>query len=261
MLFGPSGSGKTTTLNASPGWCAPTPARSPSTAAASSASAGAGRPCRPGGAARLRLPAVRALPPPDGRPEHRLRPMAPGRRRRRAAWPGAARDRPPGRPLSARAVRRPAAAGGHRARAGHGAAGAAARRAVLGAGRGRAPRAARRAAQRSSPSWGIAAVLVTHDLTEAYRLGDRIVVYEEGRVIQAAPTRGAPVAAAPRSAVARIMGMRESGAGAPCSRPRPTASSSAGAGRCWRRSTRRPAPTCPRRTAPSRSSSARSTCA
>ena len=35
--------------------------------------------------------------------------------------------------------------------------------------------------------WGIAAVLVTHDLTEAYRLGDRIVVYEDGRVIQAAP--------------------------------------------------------------------------
>ena len=35
--------------------------------------------------------------------------------------------------------------------------------------------------------WGTVAVLVTHDLTEAYRLGDRIVVYEEGRVIQAAP--------------------------------------------------------------------------
>ena len=35
--------------------------------------------------------------------------------------------------------------------------------------------------------WGTAAVLVTHDFTEAYRLGDRIVVYENGRVIQAAP--------------------------------------------------------------------------
>jgi molybdate transport system ATP-binding protein len=34
--------------------------------------------------------------------------------------------------------------------------------------------------------WGIPAVLVTHDFTEAYRLGDRIVVYEAGRVIQAA---------------------------------------------------------------------------
>jgi molybdate transport system ATP-binding protein len=35
--------------------------------------------------------------------------------------------------------------------------------------------------------WHTAAVLVTHDFTEAYRLGDRIVVYENGRVIQAAP--------------------------------------------------------------------------
>ncbi len=43
--------------------------------------------------------------------------------------------------------------------------------------------------------WGTAAVVVTHDFTEAYRLGDRIVVYEEGRVIQAAPSRRAPVAA------------------------------------------------------------------
>jgi molybdate transport system ATP-binding protein len=35
--------------------------------------------------------------------------------------------------------------------------------------------------------WRTAAVLVTHDFTEAYRLGDRIVVYEAGRVIQSAP--------------------------------------------------------------------------
>ena len=35
--------------------------------------------------------------------------------------------------------------------------------------------------------WRTAAVLVTHDFTEAYRLGDRIVVYEGGRVIQTAP--------------------------------------------------------------------------
>ena len=33
----------------------------------------------------------------------------------------------------------------------------------------------------------MAAVVVTHDFTEAYRLGDRIVVYEAGRVVQAAP--------------------------------------------------------------------------
>jgi molybdate transport system ATP-binding protein len=35
--------------------------------------------------------------------------------------------------------------------------------------------------------WGTAAVVVTHDFSEAYRLGDRIVVYENGRVVQAAP--------------------------------------------------------------------------
>jgi molybdate transport system ATP-binding protein len=32
----------------------------------------------------------------------------------------------------------------------------------------------------------MAAVVVTHDFSEAYRLGDRIVVYESGRVVQAA---------------------------------------------------------------------------
>jgi len=35
--------------------------------------------------------------------------------------------------------------------------------------------------------WHVAAVLVTHDFPEAYRLGDQIVVYEAGQVIQAAP--------------------------------------------------------------------------
>src|SRR5206468_3387300 len=35
--------------------------------------------------------------------------------------------------------------------------------------------------------WGTAAVVVTHDFTEAYRLADRILVYEDGRVIQSAP--------------------------------------------------------------------------
>jgi ABC-type sulfate/molybdate transport systems ATPase subunit len=54
--------------------------------------------------------------------------------------------------------------------------------------------------------WGIAAVLVTHDLGEAYRLGDRIVVYEGGRVVQAAPR--AELLWQPASeAVARIMGI------------------------------------------------------
>ena len=55
--------------------------------------------------------------------------------------------------------------------------------------------------------WGTAAVLVTHDLTEAYRLGDRIVVYEDGRVIQAAP-RSELLWQPSSPSVARIMGLR-----------------------------------------------------
>ncbi|MBI4610108.1 MAG: ATP-binding cassette domain-containing protein [Candidatus Rokubacteria bacterium] len=35
--------------------------------------------------------------------------------------------------------------------------------------------------------WGKATVLVTHDLSEAYQLADRVVVYEGGRVLQTAP--------------------------------------------------------------------------
>jgi molybdate transport system ATP-binding protein len=55
-------------------------------------------------------------------------------------------------------------------------------------------------------TWGTAAVVVTHDFTEAYRLADRIVVYEEGRVIQSAPR--AELLWQPASeAVARIMGL------------------------------------------------------
>ena len=49
--------------------------------------------------------------------------------------------------------------------------------------------------------------MVTHDFAEAYRLADRIVVYERGRVMQAAPS--AELLWQPASeAVARIMGMR-----------------------------------------------------
>jgi molybdate transport system ATP-binding protein len=54
--------------------------------------------------------------------------------------------------------------------------------------------------------WGTAAVLVTHDFTEAYRLADRIVVYDNGRVIQSAPK--AELLWQPASeSVARIMGL------------------------------------------------------
>jgi molybdate transport system ATP-binding protein len=54
--------------------------------------------------------------------------------------------------------------------------------------------------------WGTAAVVVTHDFTEAYRLGDRIVVYENGRVVQAAP-RTELLWQPASEAVARIMGI------------------------------------------------------
>jgi molybdate transport system ATP-binding protein len=53
---------------------------------------------------------------------------------------------------------------------------------------------------------GTAAVVVTHDFTEAYRLADRIVVYDGGRVVQSAPR--AELLWQPASeAVARIMGI------------------------------------------------------
>jgi len=55
--------------------------------------------------------------------------------------------------------------------------------------------------------WRTAAVVVTHDFTEAYRLGDHLVVYDAGRVIQAAPR--AELLWQPASeAVARIIGIR-----------------------------------------------------
>jgi ABC-type Fe3+/spermidine/putrescine transport system ATPase subunit len=39
--------------------------------------------------------------------------------------------------------------------------------------------------ERTLRDWRIATVLVTHDLSEAYQLADRVVVYDHGRVIQA----------------------------------------------------------------------------
>src|SRR3989475_4961669 len=55
--------------------------------------------------------------------------------------------------------------------------------------------------------WGTAAVLVTHDFTEAYRLADRIIIYQGGRVIQSAP-RSELLWQPASEAVARIMGLR-----------------------------------------------------
>ena len=53
---------------------------------------------------------------------------------------------------------------------------------------------------------GTAAVVVTHDFTEAYRLGDRIVVYDAGRVVQSAP-RSELLWQPASESVARIMGI------------------------------------------------------
>jgi len=54
---------------------------------------------------------------------------------------------------------------------------------------------------------GTAAVVVTHDFAEAYRMGDRIVVYDGGRVIQSAP-RSELLWQPASETVARIMGIR-----------------------------------------------------
>jgi molybdate transport system ATP-binding protein len=55
--------------------------------------------------------------------------------------------------------------------------------------------------------WRTAAVVVTHDFTEAYRLADRIVVYDGGRVVQSAP-RSELLWKPASESVARIMGVR-----------------------------------------------------
>jgi molybdate transport system ATP-binding protein len=55
--------------------------------------------------------------------------------------------------------------------------------------------------------WGKTVVLVTHDLAEAYQLGERLVVYDAGRVVQAAPKDELLLRPASES-VARLIGMR-----------------------------------------------------
>jgi ABC-type Fe3+/spermidine/putrescine transport system ATPase subunit len=55
--------------------------------------------------------------------------------------------------------------------------------------------------------WRKATVLVTHDLAEAFQLADRVVVYQAGRVVQAAPKT--ELLSAPASLrVAELMGVR-----------------------------------------------------
>jgi molybdate transport system ATP-binding protein len=68
-------------------------------------------------------------------------------------------------------------------------------------------RALRDELQATLAQWQIPAVLVTHDLAEAYHLGDHIIVYEQGRVRQAGPRR--ELLWRPTSeSVARILGVR-----------------------------------------------------
>lgn len=55
--------------------------------------------------------------------------------------------------------------------------------------------------------WRMPAVLVTHDFSEAYQLGDRVVIYEAGRVRQAA-SRGELLWQPASESVARILGLR-----------------------------------------------------
>jgi len=55
--------------------------------------------------------------------------------------------------------------------------------------------------------WRTAAVVVTHDFTEAYRLADRIVVYDAGLVVQSAP-RSELLWQPASESVARIVGIR-----------------------------------------------------
>ena len=111
------------------------------------------------------------------------------------------------------------------------------------------PRAARRAARASCASWGTAAVLVTHDLTRG------LPARRPHRGLRGAAASSRRRRARSCSGSRRPSRWRASWASATCcrascSRPRPTASSSAGAARSSRRSTRRrarylPAPDSP----------------
>ena len=153
-LLGPSGSGKTTLLRLVAGLETPTAGRI-LFGGEDATRVPVREPPR-----RLRVPALRPVPPHDRGREHRLRPAraaapraAAGERdrppRRRPARPGAARR--PRQALSRAALRRPAPARGAGPRARHRAAGAAARRAVRRARRPGAPRPAPLAARAARP--------------------------------------------------------------------------------------------------------------
>ena len=151
--------------------------------------------------------------------------------------------RPPERflpALPARAVRRPAAAGGDRRRAGAGPRAAGRRRAGGLAGRlgaRRDPGAAAATARRA----GLSALVVTHDLGLAWNIADRVAVMYLGRIVETGPVED--VLTAPQhpytqgAAVGRAGVRRRAGGPAPASRrtrprSRPAAASTRAA-RCW----------------------------
>jgi molybdate transport system ATP-binding protein len=68
-------------------------------------------------------------------------------------------------------------------------------------------RALRNELQDILKEWRVPAVLVTHDFSEAYQLGDQVIVYEAGRVRQAAP-RGDLLRRPASESVARILAFR-----------------------------------------------------
>ncbi len=68
-------------------------------------------------------------------------------------------------------------------------------------------RSLREQLERVLREWKVPAVLVTHDFSEAYQLGDRVIVYQGGRVLQAA-ARGEVLRRPASEAVARILGFR-----------------------------------------------------
>jgi molybdate transport system ATP-binding protein len=68
-------------------------------------------------------------------------------------------------------------------------------------------RALRDELQATLADWRVPAVLVTHDFSEAYQLGDRVIVYEEGRIQQSA-LRGDLLRRPASESVARILGFR-----------------------------------------------------
>ena len=234
VLFGPSGAGKSLTLQCLAGLMRPDAGRVvvdgrvlfDSEAGVDVAAAEAPR--------RLRLPGLRAVPAPDRRRQCRLRPARPAARRAAAArgrGAGPARASTAlARAPSGRALGRPASARGARPRARHRSRAAPARRAAVG------PRPAACAAPSATSCAAILADWGTAAVRGDPRLHRGLSPRRPHRGLRGG-TRDPGRARAPSScwqpasqAVARVMGLRQCPRRAPCSRPRPIASSSAGAG-------------------------------